>query len=458
MAFWNKKTRQEVGDIDEAVVMAPTEQEAKNKEDSDNRMEILKKVNSLLKYLTEQDYVKEMLLDVDKQTAMVDGITTNSGEMTESIEDISRYVQNSFNTTNESIEVANESIGMIDGSFNQLTKSFEASQEVQKIMDKVNEEAKKINDMVEIIKAVADQTNLLALNASIEAARAGEHGRGFAVVADEIKKLAESTKEQVEFIRTTVDSLTSEIGRTGDALHVANESFEEGQQQMNDAVGSLDGVKTRLDGIGSAFTEISANVEEQTAATQEMSASIQFVNEKSKVLYEKTEKTGRAFNAVSTILNDIRMDALKMAPDLDMKTQLEVCVSDHLVWTWKVYNMLLGYEDLKESDVGTHHQCRLGKWCDGQSSGDPEIHSEINRMEGPHEQLHLLAKKAIREYNGGNKEAAEKTLEEMAQTSSVVVGHLNKMKKIDRANRKKAKKEREAREAAVAGVLASESL
>ena len=42
--------------------------------------------------------------------------------------------------------------------------------------------------------------NFFALNAAIEAARAGEAGKGFAVVADEIRKLADSTKIEVEKI------------------------------------------------------------------------------------------------------------------------------------------------------------------------------------------------------------------------------------------------------------------
>lgn len=407
--------------------------------DDQSRVEILKKINSLLKYITELVYVKEMLLDFDQQNEMIEGIANNSNEMTESIEDISRYVQESFGTTNDSIAVANDSMTKIDNSFTKLKESFQASQEVQITMDKVTVEAKKINDMVAIIKGVADQTNLLALNASIEAARAGEHGKGFAVVADEIKKLAESTKEQVSFIKETVDTLTDEISNTGIALSDANHSFEEGQSQMNEAVGSLDSVRNGLSGIGDAFTEISANVEEQTASSQEMSASVQFINDKTKDLSDTTDKTGRAFNAVSTILNDIRMDALAATGELDIKTQLEICISDHLIWSWRVYNMLLGYETLKESDVGTHHDCRLGKWCDGCDIEDKTFQSEISSMEDPHAKLHELAKKAIREYNGGNRAAAEGTLEDMSKVSSEVVKHLNQMKRIDRANRKKAK-------------------
>src|ERR1051325_10088557 len=61
------------------------------------------------------------------------------------------------------------------------------------------------------IEKIAQQTNLLALNATIEASRAGEAGRGFAVVAAEVKILSGQTREATLRIRSTVDTLSSQI-------------------------------------------------------------------------------------------------------------------------------------------------------------------------------------------------------------------------------------------------------
>jgi len=391
---------------------------------------IIRQINSLLKYVTELDYVKDMLLDAGKQAEMVEGIAASSQEMTATIEDISNYVEASNRTTAESIVVANQSIDRISKSFEQVEASSEASKSVREIMNRVNQEAKKINEMVGIIKGVADQTNLLALNASIEAARAGEHGRGFAVVADEIKKLAESTKEQVEFINTTVGSLTKEINNTDVALKQANESFAEGKQEMTDALGALDTVREGLGGIGDSFSEISANIEQQTAASEEMASSIMVVNEKTTVLKGETQKTGQAFNSVSKMLNSVRLESLDLVDALDLKTQVEVCISDHLIWRWRVYNMLLGYERLNEGDVGTHKDCRLGKWCATCDRSNSQLDNLVKHMDAPHDLLHQLAKKAIREYNNGRADLAEITLKEMDVASKDVVGYLNKIKKL----------------------------
>ena len=204
------KKREEVQPVDEQVKA----QDAQKFSVLDSKKEVayLIQINQVLKYVTELDYVKDMLLGVNKQASLIENVASSSEEMTASIEDISNYVQDSSEKSNRSIKTSEKTIMDIETAFKEIIMSFEASKKVQETMNAVQVEAQKINDMVGIIKGVADQTNLLALNASIEAARAGEQGRGFAVVADEIKKLAENTKEQVEFIRNTVSQLTKEIG------------------------------------------------------------------------------------------------------------------------------------------------------------------------------------------------------------------------------------------------------
>jgi methyl-accepting chemotaxis protein len=381
------------------------------------------------------DYVKDMLMSVERQTEMIEGVAASSEQMTAAIEDISNYVESSNEKSIDSIQTVNSSLELFETAFAQIQITYEESKRVQTVMGQVNKEAQKINEMVKIIKGVADQTNLLALNASIEAARAGEHGRGFSVVADEIKKLAESTKEQVEFIQKTVASLSMEVDKSDQAINHSNQSFELGKGQMETAILNLDKMKTSLDAISHSFMEISANIEEQTATSQEMSSAVMVVNEEAKTLYKQANDTGSSFNSVSKIVDDMRLELLEQNLDLDVKTQLEVCISDHLSWKWKVYNMILGYESLDAKDVGNHMTCRLGNWISSLEEIEPETEKLLRKLEDPHAKLHNLARESIQAYNNHETLKAEAKLIEMDKESIQVIDALKELKKLYRKNK-----------------------
>lgn len=103
----------------------------------------------------------------EEASTNVQSVASATEELSSSVHEISRQVQQSARIASEAVDQArttNERVG-------ELPKA-----------------ASRIGDVVELINTIAGQTNLLALNATIEAARAGEAGRGFAVVASESRR------------------------------------------------------------------------------------------------------------------------------------------------------------------------------------------------------------------------------------------------------------------------------
>ena len=93
---------------------------------------------------------------------------------------------------------------------------------------------------------------------SFEAARAGVHGKGFSVVAGEIKKLAENTKSQIEFIQNIVFDLTKKIDSAADMLEEVTRDFDESKKSVSGTKDNISGIVNSLDGINSSFMEINA--------------------------------------------------------------------------------------------------------------------------------------------------------------------------------------------------------
>ncbi|PJN54695.1 putative sensory transducer protein YfmS [Paenibacillus sp. GM2FR] len=113
------------------------------------------------------------------------------------------------------VEQTTASIEDISQSIAHLT---ERVTDVTNQMTDVSSSAQQIGKISSVVKEISDQSSMLGLNASIEAARAGEVGRGFSVVADEIRKLATSSKENVDQINGITKNIQEFLQRLNHAF------------------------------------------------------------------------------------------------------------------------------------------------------------------------------------------------------------------------------------------------
>ena len=132
---------------------------------------------------------------LEQASSNVQAVATASEELTASVGEISRQVEESSARSPATRCIRPEKT---DARINELSSA-----------------AGRIGDVVKLITAIAEQTNLLALNATIEAARAGEAGRGFAVVASEVKTLATQTAKATDEIGTQIAGMQARprVGR-----------------------------------------------------------------------------------------------------------------------------------------------------------------------------------------------------------------------------------------------------
>ncbi len=386
-------------------------------------------INDLLKFMTSLDYVKEMIGDANKQAEMLETVAANSEELSASTEEIATHVTESNEKVTSTVETTNIGLQSVDSALEKIESNFQDTERVKISINEVMEETKKINELVGVIKSVADQTNLLSLNASIEAARAGEQGRGFSVVASEIKVLAENTKEQVEIIRNIVDGVNKKVLQASKEIDRVVSNFGVSKTSIDEATVSLKSITSEMDKVAESFMIISANVQEQSATTQEIASTIQVVNDKAQKLSVESNKTGSAFFEISQKIDTLRVNALSCADQLDKLTILDLSITDHLMWKWRIYNMILGYIKLDTEKVGDHHGCRLGKWIKSQNSTDSNVEKIIRAMEAPHAKVHSSAKNAINYYNNRQFKEAEACLAEIEDSSAIVVELLTELKK-----------------------------
>ncbi len=183
---------------------------------------------------------------------------TASNELSQSIVEISRRVQ-------DSNSVAADAVKQADATDQRMAELSAAGN--------------RIGDVVKLITSIAEQTNLLALNATIEAARAGDAGRGFAVVAQEVKNLAGQTAK-------ATDEISS---------HIVNM-----QRATGDSVEAIKAIGQTIERISEITTSISSAVEEQGTATKSIAEGVQAAAAGTIDVAENIERVARGAGETET--------------------------------------------------------------------------------------------------------------------------------------------------------------
>jgi methyl-accepting chemotaxis protein len=169
----------------------------------------------------------------EQATGNVQAVAAATEELSLSISEIGRQIQQSSTIAQRAVEEARSTDATVQG---------------------LAQAAERIGNVVQLIHEIASQTNLLALNATIEAARAGDAGKGFAVVASEVKNLATQTGKATEEIAEQIAGIQQTTGTT---------------------VAAIRSIGATLDEVSHIVAAISAAVTQQSAATQEIARNIQ---------------------------------------------------------------------------------------------------------------------------------------------------------------------------------------
>jgi len=206
---------------------------------------------------------------------------TASSELSQSIDDISRRVQESNGVTSDAVHQASAT----DARMTELSAAGD-----------------RIGDVVKLITSIAQQTNLLALNATIEAARAGDAGRGFAVVAQEVKNLAGQTANATEEISAHIINMQRATGESVDAIRAIGTTIE------------------RISGITNS---IAAAVAQQGTATQHIAAGVRAAASGTLDVADNIERVAGQARQTGTT-SDLMLNSAKALSEVSIRLKQEV--------------------------------------------------------------------------------------------------------------------------------------
>lgn len=384
-------------------------------------------VSDMLNHTTQLDSTKQLITGMDQQIEETRSVNMASEEIRASIQEVTNYAVKVAEGTDEAVQSAEKSKKVVGVTLNDIQQVGKVFDQVVEDVNKLNEEIEQTKNVVNIIREIAEQTNLLALNASIEAARAGEHGKGFSVVASEVRKLSEHTKEQIIQITSNMESLQQVSYQVTQQIHQTGELVEHSTNSAESADEALNKIVTTMQKINDATSQIAAMNQEQTSSILEIAKRNTSIYDHSITTQEIANLTAQNVFELSKQMEEYRNTFFNINMKLHTRDIIKVAKTDHLLWKWKIYNMLLGIEAIDLQKITSHKECRFGKWYYGDLPTEMKNSHTYKQLEQPHIAVHQYALHAIECYERDDTTSAQAVFVQLEESSKEVVNLLNKL-------------------------------
>ncbi len=394
-------------------------------------------LNDSMKVIGDSSCVKVMLEQVSSQSRAIEEMNGSSQELGESIRNIQESASSIRDSSRDIMDTANTCIRQLNDSIRVIDDSSTQIRQINGQIADFREKALQINDIVDVVKKLASKSSLLALNASIEAARAGQAGSGFSVVAGQMQDLASNTSVSADDITRYVGELMSGIETLAASVQSATACLQSGNDEVHHSVESVDNMGTKISFIVEKIDLINEEIDNQSGLTQSFVRAVETMDANYETLSRECVDTGVHLYKISRNIDTIRTAVARGISRLYTQDWLTIYDVDHLIFTWRLYNNLAGFETLKITQLNNPKGCKFGKWAVSQTDRRITGSREFREAAACHEELHRCACASWNAKDGGNIEEAlhqfQKALEIYGRFSSAVNG----LKKLLAANGEK---------------------
>ncbi len=385
-------------------------------------------------------FAKEMAALSESNLAIVEEITASMNDVNDTISQTSQKMLHLSAASQDLIAKNDESLVQIE-EINALKENVVADTTLMSSqIEQLVAMATRVNDIVDGVAAIAEQTNLLALNASIEAARAGEFGRGFAVVANEIRKLADSTKANLNDMRVFVNNI--------------QQAAQGGRESLANTLRSTSSMNEKLDKVSATvaenvvmFKSAVKDVDDIAALMLNIKESAQQVNQAMTMSAQDAEK----LHAMTRAIHD---DALRSAADAKQISKIDEELSavvrdmvsalnggihaisnDELVANLRkakeahanwMRNLKRIADDMRTYPIQTDaKRCAFGHFYHAITITHPDVLREWSAIDAVHNEMHAMGEKVIAAVTAGDAAGAQALYAQAEELSKQIFARLD---------------------------------
>ena len=130
------------------------------------------------------------------------------------------------------------------------------------------------------------------------------------------------------------------------------------------------------------------------------------------------------------MIDDYRSTTISKNFIISQEDIIELAITDHLLWRWKIYNLILGFEEMSERNIGSPRESRLGQWYYGKGQEIVGNERAFKELKKPYMEVHEIAREAVSAYNYGEKAKAEEYLQQLSDVSHIVIEKLQALQTL----------------------------
>lgn len=373
------------------------------------------RLNSAMGALGDNTLIKQTFDQVGIQSGLLNNMQDSHQSIEASIGDISENMANIRNNTKNLLEFSSQVVVSMTDNVRKIQVSATKLSGIDQELQDFRESIATIHRIVDSVQNIARESNILALNASIEAGRAGEAGKGFNVLAENMRALSSNVQESSEEIGALMEQIATTVENIAGSMNEATQVLMQENVQTEESLSDMGKMNQQLTDIEERLNTIFNAIDLQTASTHNFAKQMTMLYESNQSLSGDCLSLGKQMFKLGRYNDKTRSDLLKKNAKVSTRDLLSVFEVDHYVLTWRVYNNIVGFEQLKSSQVDDPTGCKLGKWITANASSPLGQTEEFRAVKRAHEQLHNFATESFKAKSEGNEQKAlaafDKTLE-----------------------------------------------
>lgn len=360
-------------------------------------------------------------------------VATAMQEMSATVNEVANNTESAAHEAQTTLDVSRNGQLIVQEARETIGQLAAEVERTRIVISNVAEHSQQIDTITDVISSIADQTNLLALNAAIEAARAGEQGRGFAVVADEVRSLAGRTQNATGEIRTMIEQLRGEVRNAVDVMQSSRERADNAVKGIDHTADALSQIVDSVNRLSDRNNQIATAAEEQSAVANEMSQNIENINNLSHQARDDAAHIDQSSKYLATLSISLQRSSNQFklhGGDLDFIAAKDA----HLDWVRKLEKYLAGDKNaIHHSSLANHRNCMLGRWYYGVGTQRYGNQPQMQALEAPHAEFHRKVALTVKSHDNGQKQEAQKMLDEVRRLSGQVVSKLDQLRQQTQA-------------------------